>query len=142
MFLSNHCPYVKRIQVRLVEIANHYQNKGIKFIAISSNDVEKYPADGPDQMHIEAKQFNYPFPYLYDETQAIAKLYNAACTPDFYVFDKSRLCVYRGRLDAATPGNEEPVTGADLCNALDCILANEPIPNDQKPSLGCNIKWK
>lgn len=142
MFLSNHCPYVKHIQIKLVEMAYQYQEKGIKFIAICSNDVEKYPADGPDKMRNEGKQFNYPFPYLYDETQNIAKLYNAACTPDFYVFDKSLLCVYRGRLDASTPGNNQPVTGIDLSNAIDCILAGEEISNDQKPSLGCNIKWK
>lgn len=142
MFISNHCPYVKHIQLKLVEIANFYQEKGCQFVAICSNDVEKYPDDSPEKMHDEGKKFKYPFPYLYDETQSVAKQYQAACTPDFYVFDKSLRCVYRGRLDAATPLNGQPITGADLCNALDSILENKPISDDQKPSLGCNIKWK
>ncbi|MGL5742369.1 MAG: thioredoxin family protein [Legionella sp.] len=142
MFLSNHCPYVKHIQAKIVELADNYQKKGIQFIAISSNDVEKYPADGPDKMRLEADQFHYSFPYLYDETQEIAKAYKAACTPDFYIFDKDLLCVYRGCLDESTPGNNKPVTGAHLQNALDNLLAGKPVSTEQNPSLGCNIKWK
>ncbi|MBS0359603.1 MAG: thioredoxin family protein [Proteobacteria bacterium] len=142
MFLSNHCPYVKHIQLKLVEIASLYQQKGIEFIAICSNDVEKYPDDSPEKMRIEAENFNYSFPYLYDETQEVAKSYLAACTPDFYIFDKDLLCVYRGCLDESTPGNKKPVTGAHLKNALDQILSGKPVTSDQKPSLGCNIKWK
>ena len=142
MFLSNHCPYVKHIQVQLLEIIKRYQGKGIGFVAICSNDVEKYPDDSPEKMRFEAENFNYCFPYLHDETQAIAKLYQAACTPDFYVFDTNLLCVYRGCFDESTPGNNMPVTGAHLANALDCILSGKPISADQKPSLGCNIKWK
>lgn len=142
MFLSNHCPYVKHIQSKIVELAEAYQKQGIQFIAISSNDVEKYPADGPEQMRKEAELFHYPFPYLYDEQQEIAKAYKAACTPDFYIFDKDLLCVYRGCLDESTPGNNKPVTGEHLQNALDQLLAGAPVSRDQKPSLGCNIKWK
>jgi peroxiredoxin len=142
MFLSNHCPFVKHLQVKLVELAEHYQQKGIQFIAISANDVEKYPADGPEKMRIEAEEFHYPFPYLYDETQEVAKAYKAACTPDFYIFDKELLCVYRGCLDESTPGNNKPVTGEHLQNALENILAGKPVSTEQKPSIGCNIKWK
>jgi len=142
MFISNHCPYVKNIQTKLTAVAKQYQEQGIAFIAICSNDAQKYHADGPDEMHKVAKTLHYTFPYLFDETQEVARQYDAACTPDFYVFDKDLLCVYRGRFDDSTPGNHKPVTGNELCHALDCILANKPIPADQKPSLGCNIKWK
>ncbi len=142
MFLSNHCPYVKHIQIKLVEIAKIYQEKGVKFIAISSNDVKKYPSDGPEEMRIEAENFKYTFPYLYDETQEVARLYHAACTPDFFVFDQDLLCVYRGCFDESTPGNNKPITGEHLKNALDRILAGKPVCADQKPSLGCSIKWK
>ena len=142
MFLSNHCPYVKHIQVKLVELAEAYQKRGIAFIAISSNDVETYPGDSPDKMKLEAENFNYSFPYLYDETQEVAQLYHAACTPDFYLFDEELRCVYRGCLDESTPGNNKPVTGEHLQGALDCLLTGKPIRADQKPSLGCNIKWK
>lgn len=142
VFMCNHCPYVKHIRAKLVEIAKLYQAKGISFIAISSNDAAHYPQDGPDQMRIEAKKYNFSFPYLYDETQSVAKAYQAACTPDFYVFDEKLHCVYRGRFDDATPGNDRPVTGADLSNALDHILAGTPVDSNQKASLGCNIKWK
>ena len=142
MFLSNHCPYVKHIQVKLAEMAKIYQNKGIPFVAISSNDVAKYPADGPEKMRLEAENFNYSFPYLYDETQNVAKAYQAACTPDFYIFDKDLLCIYRGCFDESTPGNNNPVTGLHLCNALDAVIAGTSISIHQKPSLGCNIKWK
>ncbi|MDR3491773.1 MAG: thioredoxin family protein [Gammaproteobacteria bacterium] len=142
MFICNHCPYVKHIQKKLVDVANKYKEKNISFIAISSNDAEKYPADAPDKMKIEAEKNDYPFPYLYDETQKVARDYLAACTPDFFIFDNQLHCVYQGRFDAATPGNQKPVTGEDLSNALDHILANKPVDTDQKPSMGCNIKWK
>jgi len=142
MFLCNHCPYVKLIQKKLVELANHYQAKHISFIAISSNDVETYPEDGPDQMRAEAIAHHYPFPYLYDDTQEVAKAYQAACTPDFFVFDKDLLCVYRGRFDDATPGNKREVTGHDLSNALNQMLAGETVSSEQQSSVGCNIKWK
>lgn len=142
MFLCNHCPYVKLLQTDIVKTALAYQPKGIRFIAISANDAESYPKDGPEAMRIEAEKHHYPFPYLYDETQEIAKAYDAACTPDFYIFDGNLACVYRGRYDAATPGNGKPVTGADLHAALDAILAHTPVSNHQIPSLGCNIKWR
>lgn len=142
MFICNHCPYVKHIQTKMVEVANHYQSKGVHFIAICSNDVEKYPADSPSNMQKEAAEHHYSFPYLYDETQEVARAYQAACTPDFYIFDKNLLCVYRGRFDDATPGNDNPVTGIDICNALDAVLAKMPINPNQIASIGCNIKWK
>jgi thiol-disulfide isomerase/thioredoxin len=142
MFLCNHCPFVKLIQHKLTEIARIYQAKGISFIAISSNDVETYPQDGPDEMKQEATHNHYTFPYLYDATQTIAKNYLAACTPDFYIFDNNLLCVYRGRFDEATPGNGKEVTGIDLTTNLDDLLANKPLSQDQHPSHGCNIKWR
>jgi thiol-disulfide isomerase/thioredoxin len=142
MFLCNHCPYVKHIQKKLVEVAAIYEAKKIHFIAISSNDMIAYPADGPALMKKEAEASHYPFPYLYDETQEVAKAYHATCTPDFFVFDNNLACVYRGRFDNSTPGNHQPVTGADLSQALDQILKGQPVNPDQKPSLGCNIKWK
>ena len=142
MFLSNHCPYVKHVQPKVAELAARYQPQGIRFIAISSNDIEKYPADGPEKMRLEAEEAHYSFPYLYDESQDVAKAYKAACTPDFYIFDKDLLCVYRGCLDESTPGNNKPLTGEHLQAALDCILAGKPVNAEQKPSLGCNIKWK
>lgn len=142
MFICNHCPYVKHIQHELVNVANDYQPKGIHFIAINANDAANYPEDAPDKMCEVAQQLDYPFPYLFDETQEVAKAYQAACTPDFYVFDKDLKCVYRGQFDEARPGNNIPVTGKDLRTVLDCILANKPIDLQQKPSMGCNIKWK
>lgn len=142
MFICNHCPYVKLIQNKMVEIASIYQAKGVKFIAISSNDAVNYPDDSPEKMHEEAVQHHYPFPYLYDESQDVAKAYQAACTPDLYIFDKDLLCVYRGRFDDATPKNGVTVTGRDLSNALDCILSGKLVNGDQKSSIGCGIKWK
>lgn len=142
MFICNHCPYVKHIQSKLVDVAKAYQKRNISFIAINSNDALSYPSDSPDKMRLEAEKQHYSFPYLYDESQEVARAYHAACTPDFYVFDKDLSCVYRGRFDAATPGNNHPITGRDLCQALDNLLANQPIDPDQKASLGCNIKWK
>lgn len=142
MFICNHCPYVKHIQKELAGLARDYQPKGITFIAISSNDVENYPDDSPENMSREAKEHGYLFPYLYDETQEVAKAYGAACTPDFYVFDKDLACVYRGQLDDSRPGNNIPVSGKDIRAALDAILTGRSISKDQKPSIGCNIKWK
>ena len=142
LFICNHCPYVKHIQDELVKTANRYQAKGIHFIAINSNDIESYPADSPENMRKNAETHHYAFPYLFDETQAIAKAYQAACTPDFYIFDRDLLCVYRGRFDDSTPGNGIPVTGKDLSAALDALLDNQSIDSNQQPSVGCNIKWK
>jgi peroxiredoxin len=142
MFLCNHCPYVKHIRKRLAETAREYQGRGISFVAINSNDVESHPEDGPPHMAEEAKQHGYVFPYLFDETQAVAKAYRAACTPEFYLFDRNRKLVYRGQFDGARPGNNVPVTGKDLIAAMDALLFERPVSDDQKPSLGCNIKWK
>jgi len=142
MFICNHCPFVIHVNPELVKIANEYQQKGINFIAISSNDIINYPQDGPDLMHTHAKNNNYPFPYLYDETQEVAKAYKAACTPDFYIFNKKLELVYRGQLDNSRPGNDIPLTGEDIRKALDSLLNDTPINSNQKPSIGCNIKWK
>lgn len=142
MFICNHCPYVKHIQQRLTEVVKDYQNKGISFIAINSNDVDNYPADHPDKMRLEAEKNGYTFPYLHDEDQSVARAYQAACTPDFYIFDNDLKCVYRGRFDEATPGNSKPITGSELSRALDNVLAGKPVDTKQHASLGCNIKWK
>lgn len=142
MFICNHCPYVKHIRSKLAEIARQYQTKGVSFIAINSNDVENYPLDSPEHMREETEKYQYTFPYLFDDTQAVAKAYHAACTPDFYIFDSNMQCVYRGRFDNSTPGNNNPVTGNDLHQALDNILTGNPVSADQKASVGCNIKWK
>lgn len=142
MFICNHCPYVKHIQAELVAVAKDYQPKGVSVIAISSNDVENYPDDSPAKMRELALQMGFNFPYLYDETQEVAKSYQAACTPDFYIFDGDLHCVYRGQFDDARPKNDIPVTGKDLRTALDAILAGRPVDPEQKPSIGCNIKWK
>lgn len=142
MFICNHCPFVKHVQRGLVKLANDYIPKGISFIAISSNDVVAYPDDSPLRMKEAAKQFGYPFPYLYDESQAIARAYGAACTPDFYIFDRELKCVYRGQMDDSRPSNDIPVTGKDIRAALHAILGGKPVSEDQNPSIGCNIKWK
>lgn len=143
VFMCNHCPFVVHILDRLVEIAHEYLPKGIGFIAISSNDVANYPDDSPEKMSALAKAKGFPFAYLYDESQAVAKAYDAACTPDFSVFDANKRCVYRGQFDRARPGNEVEVTGIDLTNALDLLISgNTPPAEGQIPSLGCNIKWK
>jgi peroxiredoxin len=142
MFICNHCPYVKHVQGELVKLAKDYQPKGVSVIAINSNDVVHYPEDSPEKMKAIAQQNAYPFPYLYDETQEVAKAYQAACTPDFYLFDKDLKCVYRGQLDDARPKNDVPVTGKDIRAALETLLAGQPVNPDQKPSIGCNIKWK
>lgn len=142
IFMCNHCPYVKHILQSLVETARRYQAKGIRFVAINSNDISAYPEDSPERMHEYAQEFGYPFPYLFDPTQTVAKAYQAACTPDFYVFDKNLECIYRGRFDDSTPGNNIPVTGKDLASALDATIAGKPVNPEQLPSVGCNIKWK
>jgi len=142
MFICNHCPFVKHINAGLVQLAQDYQPKGVSFIAISANDVENYPEDAPDKMQQVAQTEGYSFPYLYDETQAVAKAYDAACTPDFYIFDGQLQCVYRGQLDDSRPDSTIPVTGADIRAALDAILSGQTVNPEQKPSLGCNIKWK
>jgi thiol-disulfide isomerase/thioredoxin len=143
MFICNHCPYVLHIKQQLIAIAQQYAGLGISTIAISSNDIQNYPQDAPDKMRELMAEWGNPFAaYLYDETQAAAKSYQAACTPDIYLFDANLACVYRGRLDAATPSNTEPLTGADLRAALDNLLAGQPINPEQIPSIGCNIKWK
>lgn len=142
MFICNHCPFVKHIHEELLKVANDYMPKGVSFIAINSNDPTAYPEDDFNHMKQTAQQYNYPFPYLFDETQQVAKDYQAACTPDFYLFDMDLLCVYRGQFDDARPGNNIPVTGSSLRAALDNILSNKPIDTNQKPSQGCNIKWR
>ncbi len=142
MFICNHCPFVKHVNEQLVKLALDYQPKGISFIAISSNDADNYPEDSPSKMREVAIELKYPFPYLYDETQAIAKSYDAACTPDFYIFDQEMKCVYRGQLDDSRPSNGKPVTGRDMRNALDKILEGKKVSTEQLPSIGCNIKWK
>jgi peroxiredoxin len=141
-FVCNHCPYVKHIRDGLVQFAREYQPKGLAVVAISSNDVATHPDDAPDKMTEEAARYGFPYPYLYDETQEIARRYRAACTPDLFLFDAGRRLVYRGRFDDSTPGNQKPVTGGDLRASADAVLAGRPLPADQTPSMGCNIKWK
>ena len=142
MFICNHCPYVKHVIHELVKLARDYQSKGIAFIAINANDATAYPEDAPKKMTQLAKQLGFSFPYLYDETQSIAKAYQAACTPDFFIFNKDLLCVYRGQLDGSRPGNKIPVSGKDIRSALDSILQDKSVNPQQLPSMGCNIKWK
>jgi peroxiredoxin len=141
-FLCNHCPFVKHIQKQFAALAREYQARGVAVVAINSNDVESYPDDRPEKMAEESKQAGYTFPYLYDESQQVAKAYRAACTPDLYVFDRNRRLVYRGQFDDSRPGNGRPVTGADLHTALDAVLTGRAVPANQRPSIGCNIKWK
>lgn len=142
MFICNHCPFVKHVNEQLSQIAKDYISKGFGFAAISSNDVQNYPEDSPEKMKSNAVEHDFNFPYLYDESQEIAKAYDAACTPDFYVFDKDLILVYRGQLDDSRPGNNIPVTGRDIRNIFDALLSKSAISKDQKPSIGCNIKWK
>jgi peroxiredoxin len=142
MFTCNHCPFVKLIREKVVETARTYQDKGVSFIAICANDANAYPEDSPLKMKQQALDFHFTFPYLHDETQQVAKAYHAACTPDFYIFDKDLKCVYRGRFDNATPGNGQPVTGEDLIAALDDMLVGKQVSAEQFPSYGCNIKWR
>ena len=142
MFICNHCPFVIHVNEEIVRIANDYRVQGFGFVAISSNDIENYPQDAPDKMWKVARKNNYTFPYLFDETQEVAKAYDAACTPDFYLFDAELKLIYRGQLDDSRPGNGIPVNGRDLRQALDAVLRNAKVAEDQKPSIGCNIKWK
>ena len=142
IFLCNHCPYVKHVRHCLAALASEYQARGVAVVGISSNDVATHPDDSPAKMATEKAEVGYTFPYLYDETQAVAHSYQAACTPDFYLFDGDQSLVYRGQMDASRPGNNVPVSGRDLRSALEAILAGKPVSEDQKPSLGCNIKWK
>lgn len=142
MFICNHCPFVIHVNEEIVRIANDYRVQGFGFVAISSNDIENYPEDAPDKMWKVARKNNYTFPYLFDETQEVAKAYDAACTPDFYLFDAELKLIYRGQLDDSRPGNGIPVNGRDLRQALDAVLRNTKVAEDQKPSIGCNIKWK
>lgn len=142
MFICNHCPYVKHVFEGIVSLAKDYQKKGVGFVAISSNDVENYPDDSPELMQQTAQEQGFTFPYLYDETQEVAKAYDAACTPDFYLFDGAQSLAYRGQMDDSRPGNGTPVTGKDIRAALDALLSNKAVDSIQKPSLGCNIKWK
>lgn len=141
-FICNHCPFVHHVMEELIKIANDYRVQGIGFIAISSNDVEKYPQDGPKLMTEFAFQNNFEFPYLYDKTQEVAKSFNASCTPDFFLFDSLNKLVYRGQLDDSRPGNGIPLSGSDLRGAIDGLLYNRIINSVQKPSIGCSIKWK
>ena len=142
MFICNHCPYVKHVMNQLARLPKDYQAKGVSFAAICSNDAKNHPEDAPDKMKETAQQLGFNFPYLFDETQKIAQAYQAACTPDFYVFDEKLKCVYRGQLDDSRPGNSVPVTGKDIRHTLDALLAGKPVSSTQKPSVGCGIKWK
>jgi len=142
VFMCNHCPFVKHILDAFIDLAREYESKGVAVVGINANDVDHYPDDHPDAMRKLAAEKGFPFPYLYDATQAVAKVYHAACTPDFFVFDADRKLVYRGQMDDSRPGNDEPMTGADLRAALDAVLDGRPVPAEQKPSIGCNIKWK
>jgi peroxiredoxin len=141
-FICNHCPFVRHIRAGLADFARDYAPRGLAVFAINANDVTTHPQDGPEQMAIEAREAGYVFPYLYDETQDVARAYCAACTPDFFLFDDERRLVYRGQFDDSRPGNGRPVTGADLRAAVDAVLAGEAVSTDQRPSIGCNIKWR
>ncbi|MBK8978016.1 MAG: thioredoxin family protein [Planctomycetes bacterium] len=142
MFICNHCPYVVHVNPELIRVATEYGPREVGFVAISSNDVGSHPQDGPERMARHAADVGYPFPYLYDEDQSVARAYDARCTPDLFVYDGRRRLAYRGQLDGSRPGNGVPLSGTDLRNALDALLAGKPIPTDQRPSAGCNIKWR
>ena len=142
MFLCNHCPYVIHVNPEIVRIVHDFKEKNVNFVGISSNNVEKYPADSPEKMKVLAEEVGYTFPYLYDETQEVAKAYDAACTPDFYVFDEQRKLVYRGRIDDSRPNSGKPLTGKDLREAINAVLEGREVSSRQYPSAGCNIKWK
>ncbi|MEE9219884.1 MAG: thioredoxin family protein [Acidobacteriota bacterium] len=141
-FICNHCPFVKHIRKGLTELGREYQERGVVIVGINSNDISKYPDDSPEKMAEEVKTAGYTFPYLFDETQQVARRYRAACTPDFFLFDAERRLVYRGQMDDSRPGNGISVTGSDLRAALDAVLERHPVSAEQKPSIGCNIKWK
>jgi peroxiredoxin len=142
VFMCNHCPYVKHVQSKFTDLAKEYQGRGVAIVGINSNDVENYPDDAPEKMAEEIQSAGYTFPYLYDETQAVAQAYRAACTPDFFLFGRNRRLAYRGQFDDSRPKNGLPVTGEDLRAALDDVLAGHPVAGSQKPSVGCSIKWK
>lgn len=142
VFMCNHCPYVKYILSDLVRLVKEYQNKGVAVVGINSNDFVNFADDSPEMMAKVAKKAGFTFPYLFDETQEVAKAYRAACTPDFFLFDKERKLVYRGQMDDSRPGNNIPVTGLDLIKAMNAVLAGRQVSSEQKPSIGCNIKWK
>lgn len=142
IFMCNHCPFVRHMREQLAELASEYQDKGVAIVGINSNDVEEFPEDSPESMADEVSEVGYTFPYLFDETQEVAKGYRAACTPDFFLFDAKRRLVYRGQFDNSRPDNDIPVTGADLRAAMDGVLAGREVPSEQKPGLGCNIKWQ
>lgn len=143
VFMCNHCPYVQHIRARFSIMAKEYQGaRGVGIVAINSNDFSRYPEDSPEKMAEEVEQAGYSFPYLYDENQAVARAYHAACTPDFFLFDRNRALVYRGQFDDSRPGNGRLVTGDDLAAALEAVLAGKEVPANQRPSVGCNIKWK
>jgi peroxiredoxin len=142
IFMCNHCPYVIHVRHELAALARDYQAKGVAVVGINANDVDSYPQDSPASMRQEVARIGYTFPYLYDATQEVAKSYRAACTPDCFLFDKDRKLIYRGQLDDSRPGNSQPITGADLRAAIDAVLQGRPVSPDQKPSIGCNIKWK
>jgi peroxiredoxin len=142
VFLCNHCPFVKHVRAEFTRFASDYRARGVATVAIASNDIEAYPQDGPKGMAAEAREAGYTFPYLFDETQSVAKIYRAACTPDFFLFDQGRRLVYRGQFDGSRPNKGVPVTGADLRAACDAVLSGQPVSADQTPSLGCSIKWK
>jgi peroxiredoxin len=141
-FICNHCPYVKHLRAELAPLAREYQQKGVAIVGINSNDATNYPDDSPEKMAEEVRNAGYTFPYLYDESQAVAKAFHAACTPDFFVFNRELKLVYRGQFDDSRPGNNLPVTGKDLRASLDAVLSGRTPPQDQKPSIGCNIKWR
>lgn len=142
IFMCNHCPFVIHLRSALAAFGDEYQSKGLKIVGISANDISTHPQDGPEEMKAEAKTAGYTFPYLYDETQAVAKAYSAACTPDFFLFDAEHKLVYRGQFDDSRPGMDLPVTGQDLRAACDAVLDGAPVAEHQKPSIGCNIKWR
>jgi peroxiredoxin len=142
VFMCNHCPYVKHVLDGLLKLAKEYQRRDVAVVGINSNDIDSYPDDRPEKMAEVARQKGFTFPYLYDATQEVAKRYRAACTPDFFLFDEDRKLVYRGQMDDSRPGTNVPVTGADLRAALDTVLQDRPVPQEQRPSMGCNIKWK
>jgi thiol-disulfide isomerase/thioredoxin len=142
MFICNHCPYVKHVRDELARLGKEYEGSDLGIVAISSNDIEEYPADSPEMMKAEAEMYEYVFPYLYDEDQLVAAAYTAMCTPDFFLFDSDRTLVYRGRFDGSRPNTGVPVTGEDLRDAIEATLTGEPVSEEQYPSMGCSIKWK
>lgn len=142
MFMCNHCPYVKHLKAALVAFAREYQPRGLAVVAVNANNWQAYPEDSPAKMQLDIDSFGYPFPYLVDESQAVAKAYGAVCTPEFFLFDGGRELAYHGRFDDSTPGNGKPVTGADLARAVEAVFTGEPSLREQNPAMGCSIKWK